>query len=480
MSTFTPTSEQREIIKAACSGESLIIQAYAGASKTTTLRLIAEAMPSKRILYLAFNKGIVVDATSKMPPNVSCRTVHSIAYGNSKKEVINKLKAKVYDAKQLVEHTELKPFLANDPKLNTIETISALRLFGWAKQTAIKFMQSSDIKLCKHHLYIDEKFTHLELDDVKDSLLQAAQIIWEMYNDTYNNVQIPHDVYLKLFAMSGIDLNYDVVMVDECQDVSPVMLNILKSQKTAQKIYVGDKFQKIYSFTGSIDITNIVECRTLYLTKSFRFGNEIAEIANDILDKIEEDIKPLLGNGSRNYIDKDKQPNAILCRTNSKVLLEYINCKVRYPRAIINVSCDTAGVLEFAEALLELDEKGQTKYPIMRVFHSSKEFYDWLGYTDEPIDLETFHMAALCEKISPKVVVSTLKDYKDHKKPHIVISTTHKAKGLEWDTVQLSNDFPILRNDSKEELRLFYVALTRAKNTLNGMSQYNQIFNQHE
>lgn len=475
MSKLTPTLEQTEIIKAACSGESLIIQAYAGASKTTTLRLIAEAMPTKRILYLAFNKGIVVDATSKMPSNVECRTVHSVAYGNSKKEILNKLKAKVYDAKQLVDHTKLTSFSARDPKLNTMEVISALRLFGWAKQTAIRFMQSSDNKISKHHLYIDEKFTHLELDGVKDSLIEAAQTIWEMYNDNYNNVQIPHDVYLKLFAMSGIDLNYDVVMVDECQDVSPVMLNILKSQKTAQKIYVGDKFQKIYSFTGSIDITNIVECRTLYLTKSFRFGNEIAEIANAFLDKIEEDIKPLLGNGSKNTIDKDKQPNAILCRTNSKVLQEYITNKVKYPRATINVSCDTSNVLEFAEALMELDEKGKTKYALMRTFETSKQFYEWLNTTDEPIDLETYHMAALCEKISPKIVVSTLKNYKDHKNPNIVISTTHKAKGLEWDTVLLSNDFPILRNDSKEELRIFYVALTRAKHTLNGIKQYMKI-----
>lgn len=472
MSTFTPTSEQLEIINAACSGESLIIQAYAGASKTTTLRLIAEAMPTKKILYLAFNKGIVVDATSKMPPNVQCRTVHSIAYGNSKSNIIRKLQCKIYDAKQLVNHTNLTSFWAHDPKLEIKVELTALRLFGWAKHTAIRFMQSSDTTILPHHVYIDEKFKHLEVNGVRDQLVAAAKTIWELYLDTYNNVQIPHDVYLKLFAMSGIDLNYDVVMVDECQDVSPVMLNILKSQKTAQKIYVGDKFQKIYSFTGSIDITNIVECRTLYLTKSFRFGDQIAEIANRILTKIDEDIRPLIGNGTVNYIDKGSQPNAVLCRTNSKVLQEYISHKAKHPNAIINVSCDTTNVLEFAEALLELDLKGRTSYPLMRTFKTSKQFYSWLQITDEPLDIEIRHMSILCNKINPKVVVETLKNYKDHRSPDITISTAHKAKGLEWDTVLLSDDFPILTNDSKEELRLFYVALTRAKTNLNGMKQY--------
>lgn len=472
MSTFTPTSEQLEIIKAACSSESLIIQAYAGASKTTTLRLIAEAMPTKKILYLAFNKGIVVDATSKMPPNVQCRTVHSIAYGKSKPNIIRKLQCKIFDAKQLVKYTKLSSFWALDPKLNTKVELTALRLVGWAKHTAIRFMQSSDLAIMPYHVYTDDKFKHLDVSGAKDRIVEAAKTLWELYIDPNNNVQIPHDVYLKLFAMSGIDLKYDVVMVDECQDVSPVMLNILKSQLTAQKIYVGDKFQKIYSFTGSVDITNIVQCQTLYLTKSFRFGNEIAEHANRILNKIDDSIRPLIGNGSVNYIDNDTRPDAILCRTNSKVLQEYISYKAKYPTATISVSCDTTNVLDFAEALIELDLNGRTHYPLMRMFKTSKQFYHWLQITDEPLDIEIRHMSILCNKINPKVVVQTLKSYKDHWNPDITISTAHKAKGLEWDTVLLSDDFPILTNDSKEELRLFYVALTRAKTNLNGMKQY--------
>jgi len=53
-----------------------------------------------------------------------------------------------------------------------------------------------------------------------------------------------------------------------------------------------------------------------------------------------------------------------------------------------------------------------------------------------------------------------------------VISTAHKAKGLEWHNVQLEDDYSykINKNEAQitdEELRLLYVAATRAQTNLN-------------
>jgi len=50
------------------------------------------------------------------------------------------------------------------------------------------------------------------------------------------------------------------------------------------------------------------------------------------------------------------------------------------------------------------------------------------------------------------------------------ILTVHAAKGLEWEHVIVpgcnQNIFPSRRGDPEEERRLFYVAVTRAKDTL--------------
>src|SRR5215470_9719442 len=67
----------------------------------------------------------------------------------------------------------------------------------------------------------------------------------------------------------------------------------------------------------------------------------------------------------------------------------------------------------------------------------------------------------------------------DAEKADIFISTAHKAKGREWRTVRLADDFMRSQPKAKKtqeqrnlnaydpaELRLFYVALTRAKEAI--------------
>jgi hypothetical protein len=52
----------------------------------------------------------------------------------------------------------------------------------------------------------------------------------------------------------------------------------------------------------------------------------------------------------------------------------------------------------------------------------------------------------------------------------VILSTAHKAKGREWDSVRLASDFASARlaqnPDAPSEVRLFYVAMTRARTTL--------------
>src|SRR5208282_5174097 len=56
----------------------------------------------------------------------------------------------------------------------------------------------------------------------------------------------------------------------------------------------------------------------------------------------------------------------------------------------------------------------------------------------------------------------------DESSADVVLSTAHKAKGREWESVRLAPDFVSTRlgPDAASEARLFYVAMTRAKNSL--------------
>jgi len=78
--SLTPTTEQQDILDAAASGGTVAISAGAGSGKTLTLRLLAEARPDTRMLYVAYNKAIQVAAAASFPGNVTAKTAHSLAY----------------------------------------------------------------------------------------------------------------------------------------------------------------------------------------------------------------------------------------------------------------------------------------------------------------------------------------------------------------------------------------------------------------
>ncbi|EFP3712928.1 ATP-binding domain-containing protein, partial [Campylobacter jejuni] len=63
----------------------------------------------------------------------------------------------------------------------------------------------------------------------------------------------------------------------------------------------------------------------------------------------------------------------------------------------------------------------------------------------------------------------------------LILSTGHKSKGLEWNNVEIIDDFLNIKQEleereqitiAKEELNLLYVAVTRAKNSLNINKDY--------
>src|SRR5260370_13276143 len=80
--SYKHNAEQHAVLDAVLGGGDMKIKAYAGAGKTSTLRLIADHRAGNRGSYLAFNKEIAEHARRGFPRNVSARTVHSLAYAS--------------------------------------------------------------------------------------------------------------------------------------------------------------------------------------------------------------------------------------------------------------------------------------------------------------------------------------------------------------------------------------------------------------
>ena len=92
-----------------------------------------------------------------------------------------------------------------------------------------------------------------------------------------------HDGYLKLYQLSAPRLDYDTILFDEAQDANPVTLAIIRQQSCA-KVFVGDPHQQIYQFRYAENaMADPSLTDELFLTESFRFGDEIAAAANRLL-----------------------------------------------------------------------------------------------------------------------------------------------------------------------------------------------------
>jgi ATP-dependent exoDNAse (exonuclease V) beta subunit len=83
---------------------------------------------------------------------------------------------------------------------------------------------------------------------------------------------------------------------------------------------------------------------------------------------------------------------------------------------------------------------------------------------DEGEDLRL--MVKLIDEFGAETIIKALKSMQEEKDADVVISTAHRSKGREWDHVTLAADFPTESKCGDPERKLLYVAVTRAKKTL--------------
>lgn len=76
--SHSDTPEQAAVI--AWKGERLVVCAFAGSGKTTTLRRFAKEKPTERMLYIAYNCAIRDEAEHKFLFNVTCKASHQLAW----------------------------------------------------------------------------------------------------------------------------------------------------------------------------------------------------------------------------------------------------------------------------------------------------------------------------------------------------------------------------------------------------------------
>jgi superfamily I DNA/RNA helicase len=465
---FAPTDEQQAAIEAFRTGENLVLEAAAGTGKTSTLRLLGDVFPEKDGLYLAFNKAVQVEAAASFPANVRCSTVHALAYGVV---MDHGRRAKMGGPRQWSRDVAKILGVSGPHRVSADKVLAPNQVARLALETVGRFCHSAsdDIqpKHVPHQIGVE---TPDEQANLALIVLPLARRLWRDVLSPSGRIKYQHDYYVKEWQLSHPTLNTDFVFVDEAQDSDPVLVDVVNRQTGTQIISVGDRNQAIYGWRGAIDAMDMFGAKHhLYLTQSFRFGEAIATEANLWLDELDAEIrvKGLPSIASR--VDPDMvKPSAVLCRTNAGALesaMQYIARDMR--PAIVGGASQMAAL---AKAALDLRQSGSTQHPDLCAFTSWAQVQEFIE--EDGGDLSTF--VRLVDNYGPEAIIEAASSTVDEADADVTISTAHKAKGREWEHVQIHSDFkePKREKDgapgqvAPADAMLAYVSVTRAKQSL--------------
>ena len=468
------TAEQQAAVSLFQTGESLAIEAGAGTGKTSTLISIGQST-ERRGQYLAFNRSIVDEAKLKMPANVAASTAHSLAFRAVGKRFSHRLPPARMRGDQIARLLQIDPLTLT---IRTGETTEARRLSpgylaGLVTKAIKTFCNTADAAPSVDHFpYIDgideprnDKRGWDNNREVRRFLAPALQRAWADLTDPHGTLPYSHDCYLKLWERSEPVIPVEFILFDEAQDASPVMLSIVL-QQGCQVVWVGDSQQQIYDWRGAVNaLATVGQGHKTYLTGSFRFGPAIANIANVILSRIDGAELRLSGlSPVPSTVAATSEPRAILTRTNAGAISLAI--KQMHAGRKVHLMGGGKEIAAFCRAAKDLmaDPPRRTEHPELACFASWSEVEDYANV--DPNGDELRLMVRLINEYSPEGILRVVDSSCPEGNADVVISTAHKAKGREWDSVQLGSDFTAPKGGgdiSDPELRLLYVAATRAQ-----------------
>lgn len=445
-----------------------VVRARAGAAKTTTIVEGFNHIPrGKTAAMFAFNKSIAEELKQRAPAGVEVSTLH--AYG------LKSIKRAFPRVRIEANRTMKFATAIYGDERDTYEKRSQLcKLVSLAKANLAETVDELESVIARYS--IDTPSTE---KGTEEFIANAQQILLQSRMGDTSVIDFDDMIWLPIV----LDLHvwkYDRVFIDETQDLNPCQLELaVRAVKPGGRILaVGDDRQAIYVFRGAdlnaVDgIVERLKAKVMPLSISYRCAKAIVLEAKKLVPDFEHAETAPEGEvvtGTKQSMMQQAQPgDFILSRTNAPLIgicLAFIregrraNIQGRdVGQSLLSIvkrgqkDCDN--VLEFAAWLKEwFDREVETLERQHRDTQVAEDKYECLS--------ALLDGARSFPEIEAKINSLFSDEAAENK---IVLSTTHKAKGLERDRVfLLANTYRT--KASVEEDNLFYVAITRARETL--------------
>ena len=460
------TPQQRAVFEHAAGAPGhLVVQAYAGAGKTTTtVEACARLPPGSRALLVAFNKSIAEELAARAPRGAEVCTLHALGF-----RALRGAWGRVAVDRQ---------------RGRTI--LRRLGVRGAALREVGDF-----VALCKARLQVDpakiasapQALEAATAAGLKTTAELAEVVVRAMAASLEPSPEVSFDDMVFAPAAAGWSTGaYTHVFVDETQDMSRAQLALARAALApgGRMVLVGDRNQAIYSWRGA-DVGAMDRMRRelgaaeLPLSVSYRCARAVVAVANEVVPGIEAapgapaGVVRTCAAGDEDWAEGD----FVLSRVNAPLVRHALAALRRGVRARIQGRDLGEGLAAWVRGLgagsaADLVRRAHAwraqQLAAMEALLAEGE------ELDEDAAREVEDRCATVEALADgcarsEDVVRRLQALFSDDGPGLVFSSTHRAKGLERERVWLLAD-TYRPSRSDEEQNLWYVAVTRARREL--------------
>jgi DNA helicase-2/ATP-dependent DNA helicase PcrA len=472
MSNITGTPEQEAIWNAIeNTNDDVVVNAGAGTGKTFTIVEASGRLPNylKRG-FLCFNKSIQKELDERLPEGVEAKTFHALGFGSFFKQGI-RTKVDKFKVKNIIDSILGRDYASNN---------QLCKLISLVKGSMIDCEDKAAI-----HQIVD--FYNIEFQNQRDEdvgIDSICQIIDECKSIT-NKIDFDDMIWIPL-VLNWSFPQFDVLFVDEAQDFNEMQRElIVRCTTNGRCIIVGDKNQAIYGFRGADSNSMAIFSERLEkmgktvkhfpMTLTWRCPKTVVSEANryvkdfNCLDTAED------GKVHVNSHFNPQKDDIVLCRYNAPLVSAFYDLLTQGKSAYVLGRDMHKGLINAVKNITKKEdmstrdfaELAETKFATQyKRLVDAKKQYQANSLSDKHKCIMIF--AGRADNVRG-VLAEIKRVFNGNQKGDIMLSTVHKAKGLEADNVYIlaTERMPHPKaTNMQEERNICYVAITRAKKNL--------------
>mgnify|MGYP003109625649 FL=1 len=463
------TNEQIEIWNEMENGDGhLVIFAGAGTGKTYTI-VEGSKLLNGKMAFLCFNKSIQTELADRLPDNVEAKTFHALGFAALRNSGI-RTKVNNFKVKNICDELLGKDFNA----------AAVRKLVSLVKGSRIDPNNKGEI-----YSLIDSYDINFGSDREESISVESIPTILEMCKNRTHEIDFDDMIWLPL----ELDIpfpTFDTVFVDEAQDFNEMQREmILKCVNGGRCIVVGDPNQAIYGFRGADSDSMEIFCNELEksprglkkfpLSLSWRCPVNVVKEANRYVKEFYANTDAENGTVIENAPFSPVAGDMVLCRYNAPLVNAFYELILAGKSAYVLGRDMTKGLINGVKKITKNMSMGSDEF-LELLMEDFRYNYNRLIALEKENQANNLEDRVNCLKIFATkattvggIISEIERVFDGNENGEIMLSTVHKAKGLESNNVYVlaTERMPHPKaTNPKEERNICYVAITRAKKNL--------------